>query len=98
MEFTVILSRERDGGYSVFCPAVPGAVSQGDSREEALVNIVDAIQGCLEITSPHTPQPLQETPALIAAAVAEVLGYRLDEEMDYVIETAVVPARILVPA
>lgn len=36
MKFTVILSPEAGGGYSVVCPAVPGCVSQGDSLEEAL--------------------------------------------------------------
>ena len=34
--FTIILEREEDGGYSVVCPALPGCVSQGDDRREAL--------------------------------------------------------------
>jgi len=49
MKFTVILSPEADGGYSVVCPAVPGCVSQGDSLDEALANIRQAIFLCLEV-------------------------------------------------
>jgi len=43
MKFTVILSPEPDGGYSVVCSAIPGCVSQGDGLDEALANIREAI-------------------------------------------------------
>jgi len=46
-EFTVVL-REEEGGYSVQCLELPGAISEGDTREEALRNIREAIQGYLE--------------------------------------------------
>jgi predicted RNase H-like HicB family nuclease len=49
MKFTVVLEPEEDGGYSVVCPAVQGAISQGDSLKEALANIREAILGCLEV-------------------------------------------------
>jgi len=49
MKFTVILEPETDGGYSVICPAIPGCVSQGDSLDEALANIREAILGCLDV-------------------------------------------------
>ena len=52
MRFTVVLQREPDGGYVATVPSLPGCVSQGDSREEALVNIREAaelyIEDCLE--------------------------------------------------
>lgn len=48
MKYTVILQRESDGGYVVTVPALPGCVSQGDSREEALKNIEEAIELYLE--------------------------------------------------
>lgn len=48
MKYTVILQRESDGGYVVSVPALPGCVSQGDSREEALKNIEEAIELYLE--------------------------------------------------
>ncbi len=43
MGYTVILERESDGGYVVSVPALPGCISQGDSRQEALDNIREAI-------------------------------------------------------
>lgn len=43
MRYTVVLEQEADGGYVVSAPALPGCVSQGDTREEALANIQQAI-------------------------------------------------------
>ena len=47
-EFTVILSLQDDGGYSVVCPALPGCVSQGENQREALENIMEAAELVLE--------------------------------------------------
>jgi predicted RNase H-like HicB family nuclease len=44
MRYTVILQKEDDGGYVVTVPVLPGCVSQGDTREEALQNIQEAIE------------------------------------------------------
>jgi predicted RNase H-like HicB family nuclease len=46
--FAVILTAEAEGGYSVFVPALPGCFSEGDSEEEALANIREAIACHLE--------------------------------------------------
>jgi predicted RNase H-like HicB family nuclease len=43
MRYTVVLEREEDGGYVASVPALPGCVSQGDTRAEALKNIQEAI-------------------------------------------------------
>jgi predicted RNase H-like HicB family nuclease len=48
MKYTVILQRESDGGYVAIVPALPGCVSQGDDRTEALKNIEEAIELYLE--------------------------------------------------
>ena len=48
MRYTVILEQEPDGGYVVSVPALPGCVSQGDSRTEALSNIREAIELYIE--------------------------------------------------
>ena len=48
MNFKVILQEAEECGYIVSCPALPGCHSQGDSMEEALKNIKEAIVGCLE--------------------------------------------------
>jgi hypothetical protein len=45
MRYTVILEQEPDGGYIATVPALPGCVSQGDTREEALNNIGEARPG-----------------------------------------------------
>jgi predicted RNase H-like HicB family nuclease len=47
-KFTVILREEPEGGYSAQCLELPGAVSQGDNRKQALTNIREAIEGYLE--------------------------------------------------
>jgi len=48
MKYTVILQRESDGGYVAVVPALPGCVSQGDTRGEVLKNIEEAIELYLE--------------------------------------------------
>ena len=44
MRYTVVLEQEQDGGYVVSVPVLTGCVSQGDSRDEALENIREAIE------------------------------------------------------
>ena len=58
MKFRVIIERDEDGVYVVECPALPGCVSQGRTREEALKNIQDAIQGYLESLKKHNEPSL----------------------------------------
>jgi predicted RNase H-like HicB family nuclease len=48
MRYTVVLEQEADGGYVASVPALPGCVSQGDSRAEVLANIREAIVLYLE--------------------------------------------------
>ena len=50
MNVDVVLEPSDEGGYTVFVPALPGCISEGDSREEALTNIREAIELCLELT------------------------------------------------
>jgi predicted RNase H-like HicB family nuclease len=48
MRYTVVLEQEADGGYVASVPALPGCVTQGDTRSEALANIREAIEVYLE--------------------------------------------------
>ena len=48
MRFIVNLERDETGLIVAECPAIPGCVSQGETEEEALANIREAISGCLE--------------------------------------------------
>ena len=54
MRYTVILEQESDGGIVVVVPALPGCVTQGDTRDEALRNAREAIElyieDCIERT------------------------------------------------
>jgi len=45
--FHVVLEPETDGGFSVYVPSLPGCASQGDTKEEALANIREAIEAYL---------------------------------------------------
>ncbi len=49
MKFLITLDRDEDGIWVTECPQIPGCVSQGRTREEAVENIKDAIRACLEV-------------------------------------------------
>ncbi len=49
VKFTVILEPQKDGGFTVSVPALPGCISEGENREEALKNIKEAIELYLEV-------------------------------------------------
>ncbi|MCX6096771.1 MAG: type II toxin-antitoxin system HicB family antitoxin [Candidatus Bipolaricaulota bacterium] len=49
MSHKVILEPAEEGGYTVYVPSLPGCVSEGDTYQEALDNIREAIQGWLEV-------------------------------------------------
>jgi len=46
--YTVIFEEESEGGYHVYCPALRGCHTQGETREEALRNIREAIELYIE--------------------------------------------------
>jgi predicted RNase H-like HicB family nuclease len=49
MKLIVSLDRDEDGVWIAECPSIPGCVSQGSTKEEALENVKEAIQLCLEV-------------------------------------------------
>ena len=49
MKYTIILEKEKEGGYSAQCLELPGAISQGETKEEALRNVKEAIELVLEV-------------------------------------------------
>ena len=51
MKFITTLDRDEDGVWVAECPSIPGCVSQGTSKEEALENVREAIALCLEVRS-----------------------------------------------
>ncbi len=56
MRYTVVLQKEPDGGYVATVPVLPGCISQGDTRQEALANIQEAaelyIEDCIAAGDP----------------------------------------------
>ena len=49
MIFNIIIERDEDGIWIAECPSIPGCVSQGESKNEAIENVKDAIKVCLEV-------------------------------------------------
>jgi predicted RNase H-like HicB family nuclease len=48
MKLKVVLETSEEGGYTAFVPSLPGCISEGDTREQALTNIKEAIELYLE--------------------------------------------------
>jgi predicted RNase H-like HicB family nuclease len=48
VKYTVIIEQGRESGYVVYCPALKGCVSQGETKEEALNNIKEAMEAYVE--------------------------------------------------
>jgi predicted RNase H-like HicB family nuclease len=68
--FRVILEPNELGGYTVTVPALPGCISEGDTREEALANIKEAIELYIEsLQADGEPIPTEES---FEEAVVEV--------------------------
>jgi antitoxin HicB len=63
MKFRVVVQPDEDGVFVAECPTLPGCISQGKTREEALANIKDAIEGYLASLRKHgeaIPPPITE--------------------------------------
>jgi predicted RNase H-like HicB family nuclease len=48
MKLRIVLEPSDEGGYTAYVPTLPGCISEGDSRDEALTNIREAIELYLE--------------------------------------------------
>ncbi len=48
MKVQVVLEKQEEGGYTAYVPSLPGCISQGETREEALNNIKEAVELYLE--------------------------------------------------
>ncbi len=59
MKLKVILEPSDDGGYTVTVPSLPGCISEGDTKDEALNNIHEAIELYLESVEDDLPRSSQ---------------------------------------
>ena len=50
MKLRIVLEPSDEGGYTVYAPSLPGCISEGETREEALANVREAIALYLEPT------------------------------------------------
>ncbi|MBI4382870.1 MAG: type II toxin-antitoxin system HicB family antitoxin [Nitrospinae bacterium] len=63
MKFRILIEQDEDGVFVAECPSLPGCISQGKTRKEALDNIRDAMKGYLESLKKHNeplPPPIEE--------------------------------------
>ncbi len=67
-DFKILLEPDEEaGGYTVSCPALPGCYSQGETIDEALANIQEAILLCLEDMKAHNEAIPDMTKTLISS-------------------------------
>jgi len=70
VKYRVVLQRDEDGIFVATCPSLPGCISQGKTRKEALSNIKDAINGYLKSLEKHNepiPPPVEEEMVEVSA-------------------------------
>jgi len=63
MKLRIVVEQDEDGKFVSSCPTLPGCWSQGDTRDEAIANIKDAIAGYLASLNKHgdpIPPPITE--------------------------------------
>jgi predicted RNase H-like HicB family nuclease len=70
MKFRVLIAPDEDGVFVAECPSLPGCISQGATRAEALANIKNAISGYLASLAQHN----EPVPAPITEELVEVPG------------------------
>ena len=68
--YRVLIEQDEDGVFVAECPSLPGCVSQGQTRNEALTNIIDAISGYIESLRKHN----EPVPPSIWEEMVEVPG------------------------
>ena len=48
MKLTIVLEPQEEGGFTAYVPSLPGCISQGETKEDAIKNIKEAIELYLE--------------------------------------------------
>ncbi len=55
MKIQVVIHEAEEGGYWAEVPSIPGCATQGDSFEELLSNLYEAVEGCLSVEVAEVP-------------------------------------------
>jgi predicted RNase H-like HicB family nuclease len=61
MKFLITLDRDEDGMWIAECPSIPGCVSQGKTKVQAVANVKKAIKVCLEVRAENGLPLMVET-------------------------------------
>ena len=67
MKIQVVIHEAEEGGYWAEVPSIPGCATQGDSFEELLSNLYEAVEGCLSVEIAEVP--VSDTDRVIEIAV-----------------------------
>ena len=70
MRYRILIEQDEDDVFVAECPALPGCISQGKTRQEAIANIRDAIRGYLASLKKHN----EPVPPSVREEVVEVKG------------------------
>jgi predicted RNase H-like HicB family nuclease len=57
MKLSVVVHEAEEGGYWAEVPSIPGCATEGESFEELLDNLYEAVEGCLSVDMSGTPAP-----------------------------------------
>ncbi len=70
MKYRIILEQDEEGIFVAECPSLPGCISEGKTRYEAVTNIQDAIKGYIESLEKHNePIPLSIDEEIVEVVV-----------------------------
>jgi antitoxin HicB len=69
MKYRIIIEQDEDGVFIAECPSLPGCISQGKTRHEAVIKIQDAMKGYIESLEKHS-EPI---PPSIVEEIVEVV-------------------------
>ena len=88
--YTVILSPNPAGAWAAYCPALPGAAAQGESREAVLREIALVMAAWLELSADDRNLEPHEHPGVVVKALGEILADRAAEGWPLTVETVLV--------
>jgi antitoxin HicB len=74
VKFRVTIESDENGVFIAECPALPGCISEGKTRDEAMANIRDAIQGYVESLKKHG-EPFRQSRDKAVVAAVSAAGY-----------------------
>jgi len=87
LRYTVIIEPEIGGGYSIHCPGLPGCHSQGETVEESLSNIKEAMLLVVDVIRDKRKKIPEETAEIVAEELRQILKARAEDGLPLVIET-----------